>query len=176
MNELTMNNEIKVTKFRMPKFSLKEMNKNQKGLTLIELLAVIVIIAIIAAIAIPSIGGILKNTRVSAHKSNAHMFIDATRTMITGEGIVPSATKDTWSLKDLHDNGFLETVPKDPSNKTDTYDDVNTVVKVTPDATTGNMEYTVTIKGKNSVTHITAKKEVEIDDLKFAKDDTGVQE
>ena len=34
--------------------------KNEKGLTLIELLAVIVILGIIAAIAIPRIGGLFK--------------------------------------------------------------------------------------------------------------------
>ncbi|OCT14504.1 hypothetical protein A8709_25195 [Paenibacillus pectinilyticus] len=163
-------------KFRLPKISLKELNKNQKGLTLIELLAVIVIIAIIAAIAIPSIGGILKNTRVSAHKSNAHMFIDATRTMITGEGLTPNATKNSWSLKELHDGGFLETVPKDPSNKTQTYDEDATKVTVAPDATTGNFEYTITIVGKNAVTHITAIKEAGIDDLKFGTTAADVQE
>lgn len=44
--------------------------KEQKGLTLIELLAVIVIIAIIAAIAIPAIGNIIENSRFSAVKSD----------------------------------------------------------------------------------------------------------
>ena len=39
---------------------------NEKGLTLIELLAVIVILAIIAAIAIPSIGAIINNQRDKA--------------------------------------------------------------------------------------------------------------
>ncbi|WP_244163189.1 prepilin-type N-terminal cleavage/methylation domain-containing protein [Paenibacillus pectinilyticus] len=176
MNELALDNNNKWMKFRLPKISLKELNKNQKGLTLIELLAVIVIIAIIAAIAIPSIGGILKNTRVSAHKSNAHMFIDATRTMITGEGLTPNATKNSWSLKELHDGGFLETVPKDPSNKTQTYDEDATKVTVAPDATTGNFEYTITIVGKNAVTHITAIKEAGIDDLKFGTTAADVQE
>ena len=42
---------------------MKERLKNQKGLTLIELLAVIVILGIIAAIAIPSIGNIIQNTK-----------------------------------------------------------------------------------------------------------------
>jgi len=45
--------------------------KDQKGLTLIELLAVIVILAIIAAIAIPAIGNIIENSRVGAAKSDA---------------------------------------------------------------------------------------------------------
>src|SRR5690606_26521015 len=44
--------------------------KEQKGLTLIELLAVIVIIAIIAAIAIPAIGNIIENSRVGSAKSD----------------------------------------------------------------------------------------------------------
>ena len=47
----------------------KKLN-NEKGMTLIELLAVIVIIAIIAAIAIPAIGNIIENSRVGAAKSD----------------------------------------------------------------------------------------------------------
>ena len=42
----------------MMKRKMKALLKNEKGLTLIELLAVIVILGIIAAIAVPSIGGI----------------------------------------------------------------------------------------------------------------------
>lgn len=38
---------------------IKKLLKNQKGFTLVELLAVIVILGIIAAIAIPSIGAFL---------------------------------------------------------------------------------------------------------------------
>lgn len=44
----------------------KKLLKNQKGLTLIELLAVIVILAIIAAIAIPAIGNIINNSKDKA--------------------------------------------------------------------------------------------------------------
>ena len=49
----------------MKKFFAKRL-KNEKGLTLIELLAVIVILAIIAAIAVPAIGNIISNSRDSA--------------------------------------------------------------------------------------------------------------
>ena len=49
----------------MKKFLQKRL-KNEKGLTLVELLAVIVILGIIAAIAVPSIGNIVENSRVKA--------------------------------------------------------------------------------------------------------------
>ncbi|UPW84310.1 prepilin-type N-terminal cleavage/methylation domain-containing protein [Lysinibacillus sp. Ag94] len=49
----------------------KKLLKNQKGLTLIELLAVIVILAIIAAIAIPAIGNIISNSKDKAILSDA---------------------------------------------------------------------------------------------------------
>ena len=44
----------------------KKLLKNEKGLTLIELLAVVVILAIIAAIAIPAIGNIINTQRDKA--------------------------------------------------------------------------------------------------------------
>ncbi|KOY82813.1 prepilin-type N-terminal cleavage/methylation domain-containing protein [Lysinibacillus macroides] len=51
----------------------KKLLKNQKGLTLIELLAVIVILAIVAAIAVPAIGNIInksKDRAILAEASN----------------------------------------------------------------------------------------------------------
>lgn len=50
---------------------LKKRLRNEKGLTLVELLAVIVILAIIAAIAIPAIGNIVQNSRDKAILADA---------------------------------------------------------------------------------------------------------
>ena len=55
----------------------KKLLKNQKGLTLVELLAVIVILAIVAAIAIPAIGNIIENSRYNAVKADAINVLNA---------------------------------------------------------------------------------------------------
>jgi len=56
---------------------LQKRLNNEKGLTLVELLAVIVILGIIAAIAIPSIGNILQNSREKAVIADAQNVLAA---------------------------------------------------------------------------------------------------
>lgn len=60
--------------------------KNDKGMTLIELLAVIVILGIIAAIAIPSIGGIIQNSREDAVKADAITILNAGKLYVASHG------------------------------------------------------------------------------------------
>lgn len=57
---------------------LKQM-KNEKGMTLVELLAVLVIIGIIAAIAIPMIGNIIQDSKDKAILSDAQMILSAAK-------------------------------------------------------------------------------------------------
>lgn len=56
---------------------MKKRLKNQKGLTLVEVLAVVVILAIVAMIAIPAIGNIIENNRIKAVKADAVNIISA---------------------------------------------------------------------------------------------------
>ena len=58
---------------------MKKQMKNEKGLTLIELLAVIVILAIIAAIAIPAIGNIVQKSDDKAVLSEALNIISGAK-------------------------------------------------------------------------------------------------
>lgn len=72
--------------------AIKKKMKDQRGLTLVELLAVIVILGIIAAIAVPSIGNVIQKSKEDAIKAEALQIINAARlfsieTPITSGGI-----------------------------------------------------------------------------------------
>lgn len=89
----------------MKKFLQKKLN--QKGLTLVELLAVIVILGIIAAIAVPAIGNIIANTKYNAAKADAINALNAATIHFADEnltGVAPDVT-----VVQLKDNGYLET-------------------------------------------------------------------
>ena len=89
----------------MKKFLQKKL-KEQKGMTLIELLAVIVILAIIAAIAIPAIGNIIENSRVGAVKSDAINVMAAADLYYT-DGNTPAATTGV-TLTELKAGNYID--------------------------------------------------------------------
>lgn len=78
---------------------LKKRLGNEKGLTLIELLAVIVILAIVSAIAIPAIGNIVENSRVKAIKSDAINLLNAANIYYTDNGTDAAIDEDTAGFK-----------------------------------------------------------------------------
>ncbi|CAH1196629.1 hypothetical protein PAECIP111891_00914 [Paenibacillus allorhizoplanae] len=70
--------------------------KNQKGLTLVELLAVIVILGVVAAIAVPAIGGIINNSKVNADAQSVELLKDTAIRYLTD--INPSGTSAGTSV------------------------------------------------------------------------------
>ncbi|GKV54425.1 hypothetical protein NCCP2222_03720 [Sporosarcina sp. NCCP-2222] len=86
----------------MKKFLQKRL-KNEKGLTLVELLAVIVILGIIAAIAVPSIGSIIENSRIKAAKADALNAMSAAQLYFA-----ENDTESTVSLKTLQTEGYMK--------------------------------------------------------------------
>jgi type II secretion system protein G len=96
--------------------------RNQEGITLIELLAVIVILAVIAAIAVPVVLGSISKSKVSVTQQNMSVIVEALNRYATDHnGTYPKATTPTdaqtalSSLLDTNNNGngYLKTIPND---------------------------------------------------------------
>ncbi len=98
--------------------------RNQKGLTLVELLAVIVILGVIAAIAVPAIGGVISNSKTNADvqskellKDTAVRYLydvdpdgdgkDSAGTAITGLNV----SAGTLTVSALVSSNYLKTAP-----------------------------------------------------------------
>lgn len=92
---------------------LKKRLKNEKGLTLVELLAVIVILAIVAAIAIPAIGNIIENSRYNAVKADAINVLNAANLYFTENN-----GETTVTVEKLKEDGFLDSEGKIPTDST----------------------------------------------------------
>jgi type IV pilus assembly protein PilA len=95
--------------------------KNQKGMTLIELLAVIVILGVIAAIAVPAIGSTITNSKVKADAQTELLIIAAAERYAndnnpTGSAVSGSVplTAATLPLSTLS-AGYLQSIPNKAS-------------------------------------------------------------
>jgi type IV pilus assembly protein PilA len=84
--------------------AIKKKMKDQRGLTLIELLAVIVILGIIAAIAVPSIGNIIQKSKVDAVKADAVNVLNAGKIYLAAVGQDDNGTITTTELAPYVDN------------------------------------------------------------------------
>jgi type IV pilus assembly protein PilA len=109
--------------------------KNEKGLTLIELLAVIVILGIIAAIAIPSIGGIIQKSKEDAVKADAIAVINGAKLYVAANGTektkLEKADLDSYVDEPNLKEGYYVTVTTTGSKTTFTITAEQTVGSVT---------------------------------------------
>ncbi|EIJ79046.1 hypothetical protein PB1_15849 [Bacillus methanolicus PB1] len=118
---------------------LRKRLKNQKGLTLIELLAVIVILGIISAIAVPSIGGLINKSKSDATVAEGIQIINAAKLYVTTNPNVTSISANDLSqyLDNVKDNDFSVTVGKSGNKHTYTLVD-HGAASIVPDAGNDN--------------------------------------
>lgn len=100
---------------------MKKLFKNEKGFTLVELLAVIVILGIIVAIAIPAISGIIDRAQDGADDAEVTLIIDAAR-LYRVEHTIDATGVHT---DDLITEGYLE-MRESVISGTVTYDSTRT--------------------------------------------------
>jgi len=67
---------------------LKNLLTNQKGLTLVELLAVVVILGIVSSIAVVSMGNVIQNSREDAVRADAIQILNAAEIYVSQGGAV----------------------------------------------------------------------------------------
>lgn len=77
------------------------MKLNNKGFTLVELLAVIVILATIIMIAAPNVTGYLESSRKKAYVLNAKQVIEA-----VSNDVLMNGSKSAYNMEDI--NGLLD--------------------------------------------------------------------
>ncbi|WP_339214318.1 type II secretion system protein [Ornithinibacillus sp. FSL M8-0202] len=95
---------------------LKRLKQDERGLTLVELLAVIVILGIVGVIAFVAIGNVIENSKKDAHISNAQQVISAVELEeATGDTVEYPGESENANAKDLDSVGEL-TDPWDTDN------------------------------------------------------------
>ncbi|MGM0844076.1 MAG: type II secretion system protein [Bacillota bacterium] len=88
---------------------------NQKGLTLVELLAVIVILGVIGTIAALSIGQIIEKSKHQAFIANAHTIKDAA-SLYAKESLLHDNELTEITYETLYKNNMIEKI-RDPFTK-----------------------------------------------------------
>lgn len=83
---------------------LKKRLKEQRGFTLVELLAVIVILGIIAAIAVPSIGNLIEKSKIDGVKADAISLLNAARLYEANGGTIVDGTTGLAEIEQYVDS------------------------------------------------------------------------
>jgi type IV pilus assembly protein PilA len=113
--------------------------KNNKGVTLVELLIVIVVMGIIAAFAVPAVGQIIENQQKSAVYADALAIEQAVELICTDTICVDGDTFDQAALSDYVKN--ITWADYDTTGNIATYYDAGVQVVLEAAGSTGALEF-----------------------------------
>ncbi|MBR2076222.1 MAG: prepilin-type N-terminal cleavage/methylation domain-containing protein [Exiguobacterium sp.] len=140
--------------------------KDERGLTLVELLVVVVILGIIAAIAVVAIGGIIENSKKDAMVADAKQMVSAAKLYVAsnevGNGAIIRFVGDV-DAGELDAKNMIDTM-KDPFGE----DYKNGVVKVTK-SSDNKYTYSVWLAGTKRIGTLAnpvASSDLDKDDVK----------
>lgn len=88
--------------------------KNNKGFTLVELLAMLVVLGILMAVAVPNITGIMSNQKTSMYKSDAMQMVESAKTKVAKNKYIQKPAQGeclVFSLNYLNSNEDFSTGP-----------------------------------------------------------------
>lgn len=119
---------------------MKKILKNNKGFTLVELLAVIVVLAVIILVAMPAVMSSMEKARKNAFSVEANEVIRIAQTAYADALMANMVSGNTVCIDyDYLKNGFID--------KNDT--SYQGSIKISVDPTTGTASYTLWLSNKN---------------------------
>ncbi|WP_396129496.1 prepilin-type N-terminal cleavage/methylation domain-containing protein [Exiguobacterium mexicanum] len=118
--------------------------KDERGLTLVELLVVVVILGIIAAIAVVAIGGIIENSKKDAMVADAKQMVSAAKLYTASNPVSAETTmKFAGSTGTVDGTQYVDNL-KNPFADNSTYTTAYVTIKP---ATSGKYTYAVNVVG-----------------------------
>ncbi|WP_214890101.1 prepilin-type N-terminal cleavage/methylation domain-containing protein [Exiguobacterium sp. s142] len=121
--------------------------KDERGLTLVELLVVVVILGIIAAIAVVAIGGIIENSRKDAMVSDSKQMVNAAKLYVASNPVSATTKLNFKGAADgtIDASSYIDSM-KDPYG-----DSVYDAAVVTVAVSGSNYTYSVFLDGVKTI-------------------------